>query len=214
MSLCDLTVFLVDDNLASRNLCISLLQSVERTIEVFESAFDFVKHCDYSRYGCLVLNIQVPDLNCREMQTFLVNNRIEFPVVFLAGSDEVPAVVAALSADAAGFLQRPLDGPQLLAAVDESLRRSRHRLAEEQQSREEMLLLATLTPREREVMQLLCEGKSGKTIAQLLDISYKTLEKFRHSVMRKMQVSSLAELVIAGVRLKVIKTMYRVLEAD
>jgi two-component system, LuxR family, response regulator FixJ len=189
------TVFIVDDDAAVRDALKFLMRSVGHTVETFGSALDFLNAYSDDRPGCLVLDIRMPGLSGLELQDKLVEQRAIVPIIFITGHGDVPMAVEAMQAGAMDFIQKPFRDQDLLDRINQALERdaaNRQALREANAIRER---LASLTPREREVMDLVVQGKANKVIAGDLDLSQRTVEIHRARVMEKMNASSLAHLV-------------------
>jgi len=189
------TVFIVDDDTAVRDALKFLLRSVGHPVETFSSAQDFLTAYRDDRPGCLVLDIRMPGMSGLELQEKLVEKRSILPIIFITGHGDVPMAVEAMQAGAMDFIQKPFRDQDLLDRINQALEKdanNRAALGELNVIRER---LASLTPREREVMDLVVNGKANKVIAGDLDLSQRTVEIHRARVMEKMQASSLAHLV-------------------
>lgn len=189
------TVFIVDDDTAVRDALKFLLRSVGHPVEAFASAQDFLDAYRDDRPGCLVLDIRMPGMSGLELQEKLVERRSIVPIIFITGHGDVPMAVEAMQAGAMDFIQKPFRDQDLLDRINQALEKdasNRAALGELNVIRER---LASLTPREREVMDLVVHGKANKVIAGDLDLSQRTVEIHRARVMEKMQASSLAHLV-------------------
>jgi two-component system, LuxR family, response regulator FixJ len=189
------TVFIVDDDAAVRDALKFLMRSVGHTVETFASALDFLNAYSDDRPGCLVLDIRMPGLSGLELQDKLVEQRAIVPIIFITGHGDVPMAVEAMQAGAMDFIQKPFRDQDLLDRINQALEKdaaNRQVLREANAIRER---LVSLTPREREVMDLVVQGKANKVIAGDLDLSQRTVEIHRARVMEKMNASSLAHLV-------------------
>jgi len=189
------TVFVVDDDAAVRDALKFLLRSVGHQVETYASALEFLDAYRDDRPGCLVLDIRMPGMSGLELQEQLVGRRAILPIIFITGHGDVPMAVEAMQAGAMDFIQKPFHDQELLDRINQALTKD----AEMRQSikglngiRER---LASLTQRERQVMNLVVHGKANKVIAGDLDLSQRTVEIHRARVMEKMQASSLAHLV-------------------
>jgi FixJ family two-component response regulator len=189
------TVFVVDDNLGVRKSLSALLQSAGLAVETYASSEEFLAAYDADRPGCLVLDVRLRHSSGLDLQDDLRRRRSELPVIILTGHGNVPTSVRALKAGAIDFLQKPVP-PKLL------LERVRAALAVDQRARavstEHSIVLerlARLTPREREVMELLIVGKTSKEIAAAMKVSVRSVEGHRRMVLGKMDVGSAAQLV-------------------
>lgn len=189
------TVFVVDDDAAVRDALKFLLRSVGHSVETFASAVQFLEVYNDDRPGCLVLDMRMPAMSGLELQEKLVERRSILPIIFITGHGDVPMAVEAMQAGAMDFIQKPFRDQDLLDRINQALEKdakNRAALGELNLIRER---LASLTPREREVMDLVVHGKANKVIAGDLDLSQRTVEIHRARVMEKMRASSLAHLV-------------------
>ncbi|MDE2220638.1 MAG: response regulator transcription factor [Gammaproteobacteria bacterium] len=188
-------VFIVDDDEAVRSSVRFLIRSVGLQAQVYPSAQEFLAVYDPRHPGCLLLDVRMPGMSGLELQQELNRRGATIPVVFISGHGDVPMAVEAMQQGAFDFLQKPFRDQDLLDRVQRALTRdaeSRARLA----ARAEIASrLATLTPRESEVLQLITRGKANKVVGAELGVSQRTVEIHRAHVMEKMNASSLAELV-------------------
>jgi len=191
----DATVFVVDDDPAMRESLSWLLQSAGLSVETFESAEHFLNHCDPRRAGCLLLDLKLPGKSGLELQHELAAHELRLPIIFLTGYAEVPTAVRALKTGAFDFLEKPFGDETLLDCVRRALDLDRHNRQKSEQISSVTVKLARLSPREREVMELMIAGKPTKVIASELGLSPKTVEVHRGRVMRKMEVRTLPHLV-------------------
>jgi two-component system response regulator FixJ len=189
------TVFVVDDDSAVRDALRFLMRSVGLTVEAFSSAAEFLDAYRDDRAGCLVLDIRMPGMTGLELQDKLIERRSILPIIFITGHGDVPMAVEAMQAGAMDFIQKPFRDQDLLDRIHQAIDKD----AKTRQSLGELAAirtrLASLTPREREVMDLVVHGKANKVIAGDLDLSQRTVEIHRARVMEKMEASSLAHLV-------------------
>ncbi len=191
----DPTVFIVDDDAAVRDSLGLLLRSVGMVSEAYASADAFLASFDPARPGCLVLDVRMPGTSGLELQARLHERGAALPIVFLTAHGDIEMAVRAVKAGAADFVQKPfrdqdlLDKLQAALAQDAELRRQRADV-EEIGSR-----IASLTPRERQLLELVVAGRANKEIAQDLGISQRTVEIHRAHVMRKMGADSVTDLV-------------------
>jgi len=183
-----------DDALVLRSLG-RLLQSAGYAVRTFSSSQDFLAHYSGGTPGCIVVDLAMPGLNGLELQRALSEKADARPVVFISGQGSVPESVQAMKAGAVDFLTKPVDDRKLIGAVNAAIERDR--VAREAQAGRSAVAarLATLTPREREVLERVVAGKLNKQIAAELGTAEKTVKVHRACMMRKMQVGSLAELV-------------------
>lgn len=189
------TVFVVDDDQAMRNSLKWLIESVGVMVESFASADDFLARYESGRPGCLVLDVRMPGMSGLELQEHLAARNIRIPAVIITGHGDVPMAVRAMKAGAVDFIEKPFNDEALLDAIRRALAFEERERSAQSEHHEIQQRLAHLTPREREVMDMVTEGRSNKEIANTLGVSAKTIEAHRARVMEKMQAGSLAELV-------------------
>jgi two-component system response regulator FixJ len=188
-------VFIVDDDDAVRRFLGGLIESVALRVEAYASAQDFLAAYDPDRPGCLVLDVRMPGMSGLELQRELAERAIDLPVIVLTGHGNVQVAVHAMKAGAVDFVEKPFDNELLLdriqKAVAESVRARGERIKRDEIAQRAQLL----TPRERQVLDLVVAGETNKGVARGLDISERTVEIHRANVMRKMRVKTLADLV-------------------
>ena len=189
-------VFLVDDDAAVRKALTRLIKSAGYQVQSFGSAREFLdSHVAVAETACLVLDIRMPGLSGMDLQNELHKTNAILPIIFITGHGDIPTSVKAMKAGAVDFLPKPVKDKDLLQAIEQALARAaidRGRLAESQDIQRR---LETLTPREREVMELVVTGMLNKQVAHQLGTVEKTIKVHRARVMEKMEVNSLAELV-------------------
>jgi two-component system response regulator FixJ len=188
-------VHVVDDDEAVRDSLSLLLEAAGLSVRTYDSATAFLKALPNLAAGCVLTDVRMPELDGLELQRRLTELGIRLPVIVMTGHGDVPIAVEALKAGAADFLEKPFDDAQLLAAVSGALATSQRRREEEAATAGIAKRLASLTPREREVLDKLVAGQPNKTIAYDLGSSPRTVEVHRARVMEKMGVRSLPELV-------------------
>ena len=189
------TVFIVDDDPAVLKSLSRLLRANHVNVVTFGSPQEFLERYDPHTSGCLVLDVAMPGLNGLELQEALRVKGSAIPIIFLTGHGDIPMSVQAMKGGALDFLTKPVHDKDLLKAVEAALEKDRI----ERQSRAELVdiqeRLATLTPREREVLIHVVSGQLNKQIAYDLGTVEKTIKVHRARVMEKMKVGSVAELV-------------------
>ena len=189
------TVFIVDDDAAERRFLRILISSVDLEVETFRTAQAFLDAFEPTRRGCILLDIRMPGMSGLELQRQLRERGIRLPVIFLSGHGDVQIAVHAMKAGAADFIEKPFNNDLLLdrihKAVAESLSADQTQMTKDEIEKR----VASLTPREQQVLDLVALGNTNKTIAQQLAISQRTVEIHRAKVMEKMRAESLAELV-------------------
>jgi two-component system, LuxR family, response regulator FixJ len=189
------TVFIVDDDEAVRSSLRLLIKSVGLIPSALASAREFLEKYDPAQPGCLVLDVRMPDMSGLELQEQLNRQGAVIPVIFITGHGDVPMAVEAMQAGAFDFLQKPFRDQDLIDRIQRALEKDRSNRAvlnERSLIRER---LETLTPREREVLEMVSSGKPNKIMAADLGVSQRTVEIHRARVMEKMGASSLAQLV-------------------
>jgi FixJ family two-component response regulator len=189
------TVFIVDDDVSVRESLELLIQSAGWRPETFASAEAFLARPRLDSPCCLVLDVSLPDLNGLELQQRLAEHRLDMPIIFVTGYGDVPMTVRAMKAGAAEFLTKPVRTDVLLSAITQALELSRAALEREAALGEVRTRYASLSRREREVMALVVSGMLNKQVGGELRISEITVKAHRGKVMRKMNASSLADLV-------------------
>jgi FixJ family two-component response regulator len=188
-------IHVVDDDAGVRKAMTRLLVAEGYQVLAYESAEAFLQQRPADRHGCVILDIALPGLDGVALQQALAESGNHMPVIFLSGHADVPKTVSAMKQGALDFLVKPVDAPVLLAAIGRALQRD-DRLREIRAQRAETdLRLAMLTPREREVLMHVMEGRLNKQIAADLGTAEKTVKVHRARGMEKMQVRSVAELV-------------------
>jgi FixJ family two-component response regulator len=194
-------VFVVDDDAAIRNSLRRLITSVGSTVEVFPSARAFLEARRPDAPGCLVLDVRLPGLSGLDLQRELAATDAELPIVFLTGHGDIPMSVHAMKAGAVEFLTKPFRAQELLDATRSAIERDRTMRAERQERTELRRRYASLTPRERDVLERIVAGLLNKQIAGELGTSEATVKEQRGHVMAKMQAGSVADLVRLASRL-------------
>lgn len=189
------TVFIIDDDDAVRDALGMLISSAGLHAEQYGSASRFLEEYDPNRPGCLLLDIRMPGMSGLELQQHLKERGTEPPIIFITGHGDIPMAVQATKRGAFDFVQKPVDDDELLERIHEALDTNRRQVEEEAQRQHVRDGLARLTPRERQVMEMVIEGKANKVIAIDLGVSQRTVEIHRARVMEKMRARSLAQLV-------------------
>ncbi len=189
------TVFIVDDDDAVRRFLTGLIRSIDLNVEAYASAQDFLDAYRPGRPGCLLLDVRMPGMSGLELQRELAERAIALQVVILTGHGNVPVAVQAMKAGAVDFIEKPFNNELLLDRIQTAVAQSLRTGSEREAHDEALRRLDTLTPRERQVFDLVVTGATNKSIAHRLTISGKTVEIHRANVMRKMRARSLASLV-------------------
>ena len=188
-------VYLIDDDPVISYLLVDLVESVHLPFEVFGSATDFLKLDLGGLAGCIVTDVRIPGMSGLDLQDELHVRGVNLPIIFMSAYPEVPSVVRAMRGGALDFFQKPFSTQQVLDRIQDGLRIDRARTELQARSRDIGERMALLTPREKEVLQGVFEGKLTKVIAYELGISQRTAETYRHLIMQKLQAGSIAELV-------------------
>ncbi len=188
-------VYLIDDDPVITFLLIDLVESVHVPYAVFSDATSFLRQDLDTLAGCIVTDVRMPGMSGLELQDELRHQGIDLPIIFISSYPEVPTVVRAMRGGALGFFQKPFSTQQVLDRIQDGLRIDKRRTDIQTRSREMGERMALLTPREREVLEGVFEGKLTKVIAHELGISQRTAETYRHLIMQKLQAGSIAELV-------------------
>ncbi len=189
------TVFVVDDDGQMRRLLRELIASAGLRVEVYATARDFLDAFEAGTPGCVVLDMRMPGLSGLELQKELAQRDIHLPVIFLTGYGDVQVAVHAIKAGAVEFVEKPFDKDVLLEQIQNAVADSVN--ADSARFRQDEIAgrLRLLTPRERQVLDLVVAGDSNKGVARRLDISGRTVEVHRARVMEKMRAKSVASLV-------------------
>lgn len=188
------TVYVVDDDADVRNSLQILLEISGFKVETFESALKFLSADIHGMDGCLVVDIRMPDMDGLQLQDELHRRNLGLPVIIITGHGDVPLAVRAMRAGAIDFLEKPFREEVLLDSIRKGMRLwNAHRNGGV--DRNISTRLEALTIREKEVLQLVVEGKTTKEIARILEISPRTVDIHRAHVMEKMRADNLADLV-------------------
>jgi RNA polymerase sigma factor (sigma-70 family) len=197
-------VHVVDDDASFRTAVERRLKLAGYAVATYPSAQQLLDRLpDESEPGCILLDVRIPDLSGPELQDRLSQLGSTLPIVFVTGYADVPTTVRTIKAGAEDFLTKPVTSEQLLHAIEQAM--ARHETSRGQKRKLDALraLLASLTPRERQVFELVVRGRMNKQIGHQLGATERTIKAHRHRVMEKMKVQSLAELVSIADRLGV-----------
>jgi FixJ family two-component response regulator len=189
------TVFVIDDDESIRELLTWLMKRQEIPVRAFADANAFLAECPPDASGCIVLDLHMPGMGGIELQRHLKENGIALPIIFLSGRADVPNAVQAVKGGAVDFIEKPFDYKRIVAVIEDCLKRDAQACSEREAGRRAAGRLASLTQREREVLDCIIAGKINRVIAEELDISVKTVEAHRAKIMEKAGVDSVAELV-------------------
>jgi two-component system response regulator FixJ len=203
----DTVVHVIDDDDAARDSLVFLLKTAGIRTVAYESAEHFLDSLPIKAGGCVVTDIRMPGTTGIELMGRLKQLDVNVPVIVMTGHGDVPLAVEAMKSGASDFLEKPFDDETMLAAVNAAINRNRDDGAREAEKKEIAERLATLSNRERQVLEGLVIGHPNKTIGYDLGISARTIEIYRANVMSKMGASSLSDLVrmaiVAGVSITV-----------
>lgn len=189
------TVFIIDDDPAVRQALTVLIRSMRLQAEAYESAQEFLDAFDPARPGCLLVDVRMPGISGLGLLEQFNHKEIPVPAIVMSAYGDVPMVVRAMKAGALNFLEKPCRDQQLWEAIQEALRwDGQHRQALALRTKV-CNRLQHLTAGEHDVLRLLIDGKSNKTIAAELNLSVRTIEVRRAKLMKKMKANSLAELI-------------------
>ena len=189
------TVYVVDDDPAMRDSLRWLLESVDFQVHAFESATAFLEEYEGQRPACLVLDVRMPGMSGLDLQDELVRRDVTIPMIMISAHGDVPVAVRALKTGAIDFIEKPFSDQLLLDRVRQALEKDQKASRTDEAKEVIRARTETLTPREKEVMELVVAGNPNKAVASQLGLSQKTVEIHRARVMSKMSAGSLAELV-------------------
>jgi len=193
-------VYVIDDDEAMRDSLGFLLAAADFQVSLFKTALDFLEALPTLDFGCVVSDVRMPDIDGIELLKRLKAGGSLFPVVIMTGHGDVPLAVEAMKLGAMDFLEKPFEDDRLIGMIEAALRRAEPGVKNEAATLEIQSRIASLSPRERQVMDGLIAGLSNKLIAREYDISPRTIEVYRANVMTKMQAASLSELVRLAMR--------------
>lgn len=188
-------VYLIDDDPVISYVLVDLVESIGLPYAVFGNSISFLEQAVPAMSGCIVTDVRMPGMSGLDLQDELRGRQIDLPIIFISSYPEVPSVVRAMRGGALDFFQKPFSTQQLLDRIQDGLRIDQARAEMQAKSREVGERMALLTPREKEVLAGVFEGKLTKVIADELGISQRTAETYRHLIMQKLQAGSVAELV-------------------
>ena len=191
----DPIVFVVDDDPLIRDGLRSLIKSVGLHVETFGSSREFMQRRPSDAPGCLVLDVRLPGMSGLDLQREMNESNIHIPIIFMTGHGDIPMSVRAMKNGALEFLTKPVRGQDLLDAVQEAIARDRAARLERAKMADLRTRFDSLTPREREVLDLIVAGLLNKQIASELNIGEVTIKTHRAHIMEKTQAESLAHLV-------------------
>ncbi|WP_413993415.1 response regulator FixJ [Labrys okinawensis] len=193
-------VFIIDDDAAMRDSLEFLLGAAHFTVTAFESAAEFLEALPHLGFGCVVTDIRMPGIDGIELLRRLKAKSKKLPVVVMTGHGDVPLAVEAMKLGAIEFLEKPFEDDRLVSALRMAFEQSIKNAKVSGDTADLAMRLASLSPRERQVMEGLIAGLSNKMIAKNYDISPRTVEVYRANVMTKMQAANISELVKLAIR--------------
>jgi len=193
-------VYVIDDDEAMRDSLNFLLDSANFNVTLFETALRFLEALPGLTFGCVVSDVRMPGLDGIELLKQMKADQSRFPIVIMTGHGDVPLAVEAMKQGAVDFLEKPFEDDRLIGMIEAAIRQAEPSLKSEALTQDIAARIASLSPRERQVMNGLIAGLSNKLIARDYDISPRTIEVYRANVMTKMQANSLSELVRLAMR--------------
>ncbi len=197
-------VFIVDDDEQVRSALTLLMESVGLKSESFASAQEYLDQFEPDRSGCLILDVRMPGISGLDLQARLSAEKIHPPIIIITGHGDVPMAVRAVTAGAVDFIEKPFNNQSMLDNVHRAIEQDAKQRGETSRLQDIEQRYEGLTPREKEVLLCVIEGKRNKTIAAEMNISQSTVEAHRSRVMEKMLASTLSDLMRMALLLKLI----------
>lgn len=192
----DPIVYIIDDDQAMVESLTWIIESIGLKVVTFTRAQEFLFQYDPQQHGCLLLDVRMPGMSGPELQSKLLEQGSPtLPIVFISGHGDVPLAVRVMKAGAIDFLTKPFNDQVLIESINKALRIDKANREKRQESAQARAKFALLSPREVQVLQGIVAGKPNKVVSAELNISLKTVEAHRASVMKKMGVKSVPELV-------------------
>lgn len=188
-------VYIVDDDDGMRRALTLLMGTIDYEVSAFGRASDFLANLNPDQHGCVVLDVRMPEMSGLELQQKLNQSGSMLPVIFITGHGDVPMAVQAMKEGAFDFLQKPFRDQELIDRINSALKQDAENRQTLMRHAELKRRAESLTPREREVMGLIVDGRANKVIAIDLGLSERTVEIHRANVMEKMGARSVAHLV-------------------
>ena len=189
------TVHIVDDDEAIRSSLRLLVKTSGLKPATYDSAEDLLENADFSQHGCLVVDVRMPGMSGLELQQYLNREQHNIPLIIITGHGDIDMAVQAMKTGARDFLEKPVDDDKLISRIRECLNYDTDLREHERETDNACRLLGRLSAREKEIMQLLVQGKMNKVIAGDLDISVRTVEAHRANIMHKLEARSLSDIV-------------------
>lgn len=194
-------IHVVDDDASFRTAVARLLKAAGYAVALYESADHLLENLPNPERGCILLDVRMPGISGPQLQETLASKGYALPIIFMTGHGDIPMSVRAIKTGAEDFLSKPVAKDTLLEAIDRALKHYDEAHQRNIQLNAFRELMSTLTPRENEVFSLVVRGKLNKQIAHELGTAERTIKAHRHSIMHKLKVQSLAELVSIAERL-------------
>jgi len=195
-----IVVSVIDDDKEVITSLIWLIESVGYEVKTYDSAESFLQACNFEETNCLITDVRMPKMSGLELQEELKQRGLSIPIIFMTGHGDVPMAVRAMKAGATDFLTKPVNYQVLLEVINKAIKKDQKRRSILHKRQSVIERTKRLTPREREIMNLMVTGKLTKTIADRLSISPNTAEVHRAKIMKKMEVKTLAELIFMALR--------------
>lgn len=196
MSTLDPIVYIIDDDQAMVESLSWIIESIGLKVKTHIRAQDFLEEYNPQQHGCLLLDVRMPGMSGPELQMKLNEHGLPtLPIIFISGHGDVPLAVRVMKAGAIDFLTKPFNDQMLIESINKALRVDKLNREKRQESAQARAKFALLSPREVQVLQGIVAGKPNKVVSSELNISLKTVEAHRASVMKKMGVKSVPELV-------------------
>jgi two-component system response regulator FixJ len=193
-------VYVIDDDEAMRDSLNFLLDCAGLEVTLFETAQQFLDALPGLDFGCVVSDVRMPGIDGIELLRRMKASQSKFPILIMTGHGDVPLAVQAMKLGAIDFMEKPFDDDRLTGMIEAAIRQAEPAAKDDAVTQNIVARIATLSPRERQVMEGLIAGLSNKLIARDYDISPRTIEVYRANVMTKMQAGSLSELVRLAMR--------------
>jgi two-component system response regulator FixJ len=190
-----MTIALIEDDEAALDSLRLLLEGRGMTVQSFASAETFLASLEGDKPACVVSDVRMPGMSGLDLQRALKAQGRDVPVILITGHGDIAMAVTAMKEGAFDFIEKPYDAEYLIARIEKALTAEQELRSKESQRLELLERIAELSPRQKEVMQLVAEGLSNKQIALQLGISPRTVENYRAWVMERMDASNVAELV-------------------
>ncbi len=198
-------VYVIDDDPAMRDSLEFLLSSAGFNVTLFDSALKFFENMPNLAFGCVVSDVRMPDMDGIDLLRQLKKEPKRLPIVIMTGHGDIPLAVEAMKLGAIDFLEKPFEDERLITMISSALTQEADNSRNESIHADIISRIASLSPRERQVMDGLVAGLSNKLIARDYNISPRTIEVYRANVMTKMQASSISELVRLAMRGGILK---------